>query len=61
MARIIRQKETIFEGPIMSLRHFRDEVKEVITGQECGIALTEFGEFVEGDFISTFTQEEKAR
>jgi len=61
MARIIRQKETIFEGPIMSLRHFRDEVKEVITGQECGIALTEFGEFVEGDFISTFIQEEKAR
>jgi|TARA_B100001750_G_C15507896_1_gene601628 translation initiation factor IF-2 len=61
MARIIRQKETIFEGPIMSLRHFRDEVKEVITGQECGIALTEFGDFVEGDFISTFTQEEKAR
>tara|TARA_B100000029_G_scaffold508941_1_gene597038 strand:+ start:6755 stop:8527 length:1773 start_codon:yes stop_codon:yes gene_type:complete len=61
MARIIRQKETIFEGPIMSLRHFRDEVKEVITGQECGIALTEFGEFMEGDFISTFTQEEKAR
>ena len=61
MARIIRQKETIFEGPIMSLRHFRVEVKDVITCQECGIALTEFGDFVEGDFISTFTQEEKAR
>ena len=61
MARIIRQKETIYEGPIMSLRHFRDEVKEVITGQECGIALTEFGEFLEGDLISTFIQEEKAR
>ena len=59
MARIVRKKETIFEGPIESLRHFRDEVKEVITGQECGIALAEFGEFIEGDLIATFTQEEK--
>jgi translation initiation factor IF-2 len=59
MARIVRKKETIFEGPIESLRHFRDEVKEVITGQECGIALAEFGEFLEGDLIATFTQEEK--
>ena len=59
MARIVRQKETIYEGPIESLRHFRDEVKEVITGQECGIALSEFGEFVEGDLIATYTQEEK--
>ena len=59
MARIVRKKETIFEGPIESLRHFRDEVKEVTTGQECGIALTEFGEFIEGDLIATFTQEEK--
>lgn len=59
LARVQRNNEVIYEGPLSSLRHFRDEVREVAAGQECGIALDEFMEFAEGDVIGTFRQEEQ--
>ncbi|MBI4236146.1 MAG: translation initiation factor IF-2 [Chloroflexi bacterium] len=58
-ARARRKGAVIYEGPIISLRHFKDEVREVVTGQECGIGLGEFADFAAGDVIETFRQEER--
>lgn len=51
MARIIRSEEVIGDYPVLSLRHFRDEVNEMATGTECGIVLDSFNEYMEGDII----------
>jgi translation initiation factor IF-2 len=59
LTRLKRGTEVIYEGPLDSLRHFRDEVREVATGQECGIGLKDFLDFAEGDVIETFRQEEQ--
>ena len=59
LTRLRRGNEVIYEGPLDSLRHFRDEVREVANGQECGIGLKDFSDFVEGDVIETFRQEEQ--
>ncbi|MDA1096470.1 MAG: translation initiation factor IF-2 [Chloroflexi bacterium] len=59
LARILRRGAVIYEGPISSLRHFRDEVREATAGQECGIAMEGFGEFEAGDLIATFRREER--
>jgi translation initiation factor IF-2 len=53
-ARVIRNKELIFNGEINSLRRFTDDVKEVKAGLECGIRLDNFMDFVEGDIISVY-------
>ncbi len=53
-ARVIRNKELIFNGEINSLRRFTDAVKEVKAGLECGIRLDNFMDFVEGDIISVY-------
>lgn len=53
-ARVIRNKELIFNGEINSLRRFTDDVKEVKIGLECGIRLDNFMDFVEGDVISVY-------
>jgi translation initiation factor IF-2 len=59
LARVTRGKELIYEGPIVSLRHFKDEAREVTVGQECGISLLDFNDFNEGDVISSFVQQEQ--
>ncbi len=59
MTRVVRRGETVYEGPISSLRRFRDEVREVNSGQECGIGMEGFSEFEEGDLIKAFHREER--
>ena len=59
MTRVVRRGETIYEGPISTLRRFRDEVREVNSGQECGIGMEGFSEFEEGDLIQAFHREER--
>jgi translation initiation factor IF-2 len=49
--RLTREGEKIYEGPIASLKHFKDEVKEVKAGTECGIVLENFNDIREGDEI----------
>jgi translation initiation factor IF-2 len=49
--RLTREGEKIYEGPIASLKHFKDEVKEVKAGTECGIVLESFNDIREGDEI----------
>ena len=55
--RVIRSGETIFDGPIAGLRRFKDDVREVATGYECGVSLDGFNDFQEGDIIESHRQQ----
>jgi translation initiation factor IF-2 len=57
-ARVLRGGEVMHEGPISSLRHVKDDVREVREGFECGIGLRGFDEFKVGDVLEIFTEEE---
>ncbi|HEY5521175.1 MAG TPA: translation initiation factor IF-2 [Candidatus Limnocylindrales bacterium] len=60
-ARVYRGGKLIATDRIESLRRFRDDVREVATGYECGIGLDEFNEIEEGDIIECFTQQTVSR
>ena len=55
--RVIRNGETIHEGEMASLKHEKEDVKEVRTGFECGIALKNFSEYQAGDTLVCFVVE----
>ena len=55
--RVMRGTQTIAEGPITSLRHFRDEVNDVNAGTECGIVLQGFNDYETGDVLEAHRQE----
>jgi translation initiation factor IF-2 len=55
--RILHDGEPIFEGEIASLKHEKDDVKEVRTGFECGIAVRNFNDYQEGDIIECYVLE----
>ncbi|MBI4328883.1 MAG: translation initiation factor IF-2, partial [Chloroflexi bacterium] len=57
-ARLLRQGKVLSESTIASLRHFRDEAREMAAGQECGIALEGFDDFQAGDVIEAYRHEE---
>jgi len=59
--RVIRDDKILHEGKLDSLRHVKDEVKEMAQGYECGIQLQGFNDFQEGDIIEAFTQKQIAR
>ena len=59
--RVMRDGKQIWEGRISTLKRFKDDVKEVASGYECGIALDGYNELQEGDIIETFSTEEIAR
>ena len=59
--RIVRDGIVITEDKIDSLRRFKDDVKEVAQGYECGIGLTNFNDIKEGDQYEAFVMEEVAR
>jgi translation initiation factor IF-2 len=54
---VVRNGVPVFDGKMSTLRRFQDEVDEVKVGQECGIRLGEFNEYVEGDVIECYTLE----
>ncbi|MDF1499551.1 MAG: translation initiation factor IF-2 [Anaerolineales bacterium] len=56
-AQVIRDGEIIFEGPVASLKHEKEDVREIREGFECGIGLRGFDDFEEGDIIECFTEE----
>ena len=58
--RLIRDNVVIFSGKIGSLRRFKDDVKEVVQGYECGIGVEGYNDVREGDIIESFTIEEEA-
>lgn len=51
LGRVLRNGEQLFDGQIGSLRRFKDDVREVATGYECGVVLEGFSAFQEGDII----------
>ena len=59
--RVVRDGIVIFEDKISSLRRFKDDVKEVATGFECGIALERFNDIKEYDILEAFVMEEIKR
>jgi translation initiation factor IF-2 len=59
-ARVLRDGEVIYKGSIHSLRHFRDEAREMRAGQECGIRLDNFEDFEVGDLVEVFKMESVA-
>ncbi len=56
--RLIRDGIVIHEGALESLRRFKDDVKEVAAGYECGISIEKFRDIKEGDIIEAFAMEE---
>ena len=59
--RILRSKTKVWEGKVQTLRHFKDEVKEVTGQQECGICFANFEDFAEGDVVECYVLEELPR
>ena len=59
--RVLRDGIIIFEGEIETLKRFKDEAKEVVMGQECGIQIKDFNDIKEGDIIESYVMEEIPR
>ena len=55
-ARVIRDGIVIRTAEIGALKRYKDDVKEVVTGMECGLSLVNFNDIQEGDVIETFTE-----
>jgi len=53
-AKVYREKELIYFGQVQTLKHFKEDVKEMKAGQECGIRLDNFEDFEVGDRIEFF-------
>jgi translation initiation factor IF-2 len=59
--RLLRDNVVIHEGTLKTLKRFKDEVKEVISGQECGMAFENYDDIRQGDVIEIFEREEVQR
>ena len=57
-ARLVRDGQNIWEGKVAALKRFKDDVKEVSEGFECGISLDGYSEMKEKDIIESFEIEE---
>ena len=56
--RVIRNGVVIHSGSLSSLKRFKDDVKEVVSGQECGLSITDFNDIQKGDIIEGYEQVE---
>ena len=61
MIRIVRDGVVIFEDKISSLKRFKDDVREVAQGYECGVGLERFNDIKVGDVLEAFIMEEIER
>ena len=59
--RISREGTQIYEGPLVSLKRFKDDVKEVKTGYECGFVFEKFNDLNEGDIVEAYEMVEVPR
>ena len=59
--RVLRDNKVIYEGELDSLKRFKDDVKEVNTGYECGLVLKKFNDLKEGDIVEAFMMVEVPR
>jgi translation initiation factor IF-2 len=58
--RLLRDNVVVFEGKMASLRRFKDDVKEVASGYECGISIENYNDLKVGDIIESFEMEKVA-
>lgn len=56
--RVVRDGKVVYDAKISSLKRFKDDVKEVSSGFECGILLENYNDVKEGDILEAYTQEE---
>ncbi len=59
--RVVRDGVVVYDGKISSLKRFKDDVKEVASGYECGISFENFNDIHEGDVIEAYTMEQVER
>jgi len=57
-ARLLREGVVVYEGKLASLRRFKDDVKEVASGYECGIGIENFNDLKVGDVIEAYQMEQ---
>jgi translation initiation factor IF-2 len=55
--RVIRKGEKVFESRVSSLKRFKNDVKEVTTGQECGVGIENYSDFQVGDILQFYRRE----
>lgn len=60
-ARITRDGKQIFDGNLASLKRFKDDVKEVNAGYECGLVFEKFSDLMEGDLVEAYAMVEVPR
>jgi translation initiation factor IF-2 len=58
-ARVRRGEQLVCESAVISLRRFKDDVKEVTSGYECGVVIKEFSDFEVGDILEFFRREKR--
>ena len=59
--RITRDGEQLFDGPLASLKRFKDDVKEVKSNYECGLVFEKYNDVKEGDIVEAYVMEEVPR
>ena len=52
--RLLRNGVVMYEGKLASLKRFKDDAKEVVVGQECGLGIENFNDIKEGDIVEAF-------
>nr|WP_025322415.1 translation initiation factor IF-2 [Deferrisoma camini] len=58
--RLLRDNVVVYEGTLASLKRFKDDVREVREGMECGLSIQNYNDIKEGDVVEFFVVEEKA-
>ena len=58
LVRLIRDGVVVHEGKLASLKRFKDDVREVLSGFECGILLEGYNDIVEGDLVEAYTMQQ---
>jgi translation initiation factor IF-2 len=59
LAKVKRNGDLLYSGKLASLKRFKDDVKEVQAGYECGLAVEGFNDIHEGDVIEFFVEEQE--
>ena len=61
LVRVIRDNVVVYSSRIASLRHLKDDVREVPSGMECGIKVADYNDIKEGDIIEAYKMVEIER
>jgi translation initiation factor IF-2 len=59
--RVLRNRETIYQGTLESLKHHKKDADHIQKGSECGLSFVDFTDFAEGDTVQTYEEIEKPK